>query len=87
MYEVYCTRQAEKDLIKVTKSRHKEFCLKLIELLRQDPFKTPPVFKKIIDCKNTYSRRINIQHRLFYEVDELNKRVKILRMWTHYGDN
>lgn len=60
----------------------------LLDILKIDPFQTPPPFKKLRGkYEGLYSRRINLQHRLFYEVDTNYKRVKILRMWTHYGDN
>ena len=55
------------------------------ELLKEDPFKSPPQFEKLIgDLTGAYSRRINIQHRLLYQVIDNEKVVKILRMWTHY---
>ena len=60
----------------------------LAELLEKDPFQTPPPYEKLSgDLKGLYSRRINVQHRLVYEVNEENRTVRVLRMWTHYGDN
>ena len=54
----------------------------------QDPYATPPRYENLVgDMQGLYSRRINIQHRLVYDVDETNKVVHVLRMWTHYGDN
>jgi len=88
MYIVYYTNDAKKDYKKITQSNHKASCLQLLNLIEKDPFQTPPPYKKLKgNYVGMYSRRINIQHRLFYEVDENQKRVKVLRMWSHYGDN
>lgn len=88
MYILYYTHEAKKDFKKITQSNHKLNCLKLLDLIKQDPLKSPPPYKKLKGVYGAmYSRRINVQHRLFYEIDEQNKRVKILRMWSHYGDN
>ena len=60
---------------------------KLIEILRKDPFQTPPPYEKLVgNLSGAYSRRINIQHRLVYQVREEDKVVRILRMWSHYGE-
>ena len=56
----------------------------LIELLKINPFETPPSYEKLIGFKNVYSRRINVQHRLIYEVREDEQTVVVIRMWTHY---
>ena len=56
----------------------------LIELLQEDPYTTPPSYEKLLGFKNVYSRRINVQHRLIYEVREEENLVVIIRMWTHY---
>ena len=57
----------------------------LLEILKSDPFQNPPSFEKLVgDLAGTYSRRINIQHRLVYEVLEAEHTVRVLRMWTHY---
>ncbi len=56
----------------------------LIELLQENPFKTPPSYEKLIGFDNVYSRRINVQHRLVYEVREDENVIQIIRMWTHY---
>ena len=58
----------------------------LIELLRNDPFTNPPSYEKLIGFENVYSRRINVQHRLVYEVRKEEQVVVIIRMWTHYDD-
>lgn len=88
MYTVYFTNEAQKDAKKVSVSNLKEKVEELLKLIVQDPFKSPPPYKKLRgQYRGAYSRRINLQHRLFYQVDEINKRIKVLRMWTHYGDN
>ena len=56
----------------------------LVELLQRNPFETPPAYEKLLGFDNVYSRRINIQHRLIYEVREEENVVQIIRMWTHY---
>jgi Txe/YoeB family toxin of toxin-antitoxin system len=79
--------QAQKDAKKISRSNLKEKALELIQLLREDPFRNPPDFEALVgDLSGAYSRRINIQHRLVYQVYEEEKVVKVLRMWSHYGD-
>lgn len=56
----------------------------LIELISQNPYQTPPPYEKLLGFDNVYSRRINVQHRLIYEVRKSNNQVVIIRMWTHY---
>lgn len=81
MYILYYTHEAKKDFKKITQSNHKENCLRLLKIIKQNPIQTPPPYKKLNGLYiGMYSRRINIQHRLFYEIDEDNKRIKILRM-------
>jgi len=59
----------------------------LIEIIKKDPFQNPPPYEKLVgNLKGAYSRRINIQHRIVYEVRESDKVVRILRMWSHYGE-
>lgn len=88
MYELYYTREAKKDYKKISEPKLKHKVLYLLEILKLDPFQNTPAFKKLRgDYTGLYSRRINLQHRLFYEVDTQAKRVKVIRMWTHYGDN
>jgi len=84
-YKIVFTTQAQKDAKKISASGLKAKAEQLIEILRDNPFKTPPFYEKLIgDLAGAYSRRINIQHRLIYEVIEDKKIVKIIRMWTHY---
>ena len=84
-YEIVYSKQAQKDAKKLARSNLKEQALTLIELLRRDPFKTPPRYEALKgDLRGCHSRRINIQHRLVYEVLEDEKVIHVLRMWTHY---
>jgi len=79
------TKQAQKDAKKLSAAGLRPKAKKLLDLLAEDPFKTPPRFEKLLgDMTGAYSRRINIQHRLVYQVIEDKKVVKIIRMWTHY---
>ena len=85
MYQVVYSRQAQKDAKKLTSSHLKPQAKKLIELLKDNPFQNPPTYEKLSgNLKGYYSRRINIQHRLVYEVFEDDKTVLVLRMWSHY---
>lgn len=88
MYQLYYTKEAQKDAKKLSTSHFKPKIQALLELIAKDPFANPPPFKKLKGIlEGAYSRRINLQHRLFYQVDEVDKRIKVLRMWSHYGDN
>ena len=79
------TRQAQKDAEKAAAAGLRLRVEKLLDLLRENPLQTPPPFEKLVgDLNGAYSRRINIQHRLVYQVLERERVVKILRMWTHY---
>ena len=84
-WKLVYTRHAQKDAKKITASGLRPRAEKLLGLLREDPMQTPPPFEKLVgDLSGAYSRRINIQHRLVYQILEKEKVVKILRMWTHY---
>lgn len=85
-YEILFTKQAAKDLEKVAASPLKSKAMRLLEVLEENPLQ-PPYERLVGDLTGAYSRRINLQHRLVYSIDEPAKRVIILRMWTHYGDN
>lgn len=79
------TRHAQKDARKLAKSNLKEKALGLLRLLEDDPFQSPPPYEKLVgDLAGAYSRRINIQHRLVYQVLPKERVVKVIRMWTHY---
>ena len=85
MYELAYTSQARKDAKKIASSGLKEKTLSLLAILQKDPFQNPPPYEALVgDLSGAYSRRINIQHRLVYQVCEAEKTVKVLRMWTHY---
>ena len=86
-YEIFYSRQAQRDAKKLKKSNLKNQAEKLIKILEVDPFQTPPRYESLTgSLKGCFSRRINIQHRLVYEVFEEGKIVHVLRMWTHYGE-
>ncbi len=79
------TKQARKDANKLAASGLKAKTQRLLEILQGDPFKSPPRYEKLVgDLTGAYSRRINIQHRLVYQVIDDGKTVKVIRMWTHY---
>ena len=79
------TRHAQKDARKLAKSNLRGKALSLLKLLERDPFQNPPPFEKLVgDLTGAYSRRINIQHRLVYQVLIEERVVKVIRMWTHY---
>jgi Txe/YoeB family toxin of toxin-antitoxin system len=79
------TKQARKDARKLSAARLQPQAEALLAVLREDPFQTPPPFEKLVgDLRGAYSRRINIQHRLVYQVIEEQRTVKVIRMWTHY---
>ena len=85
MYKVVFTKQAQRDAKKLARSNLKKQAQKLIMIIKEDPFQTSPPFEKLLgDLTGAYSRRINIQHRLVYQVFEEEKIVKVIRMWTHY---
>lgn len=85
MWDLYFTSQAEKDSLKLKSSHLKQKAEKILEILREDPFRNPPPYEKLTgDLSGLFSRRINIQHRMVYQVLTEEKAVKILRMWTHY---
>uniref|UniRef100_UPI00269D7DF8 Txe/YoeB family addiction module toxin n=1 Tax=Hassallia byssoidea TaxID=482630 RepID=UPI00269D7DF8 len=79
------TKQAQKDAKKLASSNLKEKAEELLVVLKKNPFQNPPPYEKLVgDLSGAYSRRINIQHRLVYEVIESEQVIKIIRMWTHY---
>jgi toxin YoeB len=79
------TRAAQKDAQRLAAAGLKDRAEALLELLTADPFRSPPPFEKLVgDLAGAYSRRINIQHRLVYQVLTEEQVVKVLRMWSHY---
>jgi len=84
-YKLVFTRQAQKDAEKLKQAGLKEKTIALLEILKDDPFQSSPPFEKLVgDLAGAYSRRINIQHRLVYQVLGEEKIVKVIRIWTHY---
>lgn len=84
-WQLVFTRQAQKDAQKIAHSGLKPQAERLLEILKENPFKNPPPYEKLVgDLLGAYSRRINIQHRLVYQILEDIKTVKVIRMWTHY---
>ena len=84
-WRIVYTRQAIKDSKKIESANLKLKVVKLLNLLRTNPFSSPPRFEKLLgDLSGAYSRRINIHHRLVYQLYDKEKTVKIIRMWTHY---
>ena len=84
-WRVVFTKHAQKDAKKIPRSNLKKRTQELLSLLEQDPLQNPPQFEKLVgDLEGAYSRRINIQHRLVYQVLIEERIVKVLRMWTHY---
>ena len=84
-WNVAYSKFALKDAKKISAAGLREKAQALLEILEKDPFQNPPPYEKLVgDLRGTYSRRINIQHRLVYEVFRKEKTVRVLRMWTHY---
>ncbi len=79
------TKQAQKDAKKLAAAGLKDKAVELLGILERDPFQNPPPYEKLVgDLTGAYSRRINIQHRLVYQVYRAERAVKIIRLWTHY---
>jgi toxin YoeB len=84
-WEIVFSKHAQKDAQKLAAADLKDKAIALLEILKSNPFQNPPPYEKLIgDLSGAYSRRINIQHRLVYQVIDEVKTVKVLRMWTHY---
>jgi len=84
-WEIIYTKQAQKDAKKLAAAGLKDKALQLLEILKNDPFQNPPPYEKLVgDLAGVYSRRINIQHRLIYQVLSGERQVKVLRLWSHY---
>lgn len=84
-WRVVFTKQAQKDAKKLSASNLRPKAEALLAILREDPYRTPPPFEKLVgDLSGAYSRRINMQHRLVYQVLDEEQIVKVIRMWTHY---
>jgi len=84
-WQLVFTRQAQKDAKKIAHAGLKPQTERLLAIIKENPFKNPPPYEKLVgDLAGAYSRRINIQHRLVYELLEDSKTIKVIRMWTHY---
>ncbi len=84
-WQVVYTKQAQKDGKKLAVAGLKKKAICLLDLLQDNPYKNPPPYEKLIgDLAGAFSRRINIQHRLVYQILDDLKKVKVLRMWSHY---
>ncbi|MBU3013184.1 Txe/YoeB family addiction module toxin [Poseidonibacter lekithochrous] len=86
-YKILYSKLALKDAKKLSSSNLSEKAKVLLEILKKNPFENPPPYEKLVgNLTGVYSRRINIQHRLVYEVREEDKKIRIHRMWSHYGE-
>lgn len=85
-WKIVYTKQAQKDAKKLASSGLKEKAQELLRIIERDPRQNPPPFEKLVgDLSGAYSRRLNIQHRIVYQILETEQVVKVLRLWTHYG--
>ena len=85
MYNIVYKKKAINDIPKLKSVKLDKKAKALIEIIKENPYKTPPTYEKLMgDLTGAYSRRINIKHRLVYEVLEEEKTVKIISLWTHY---
>jgi len=84
-WQLVYTKQAQKDAKRLASAGLKPKAQELLEILKNNPFQNPPPYEKLVgDLLGAYSRRLNIQHRLVYQVYETERIVKIIRLWTHY---
>ena len=84
-WKIVFSKHAQKDAKKLKTAGLKDQAIELLEILKKDPYQSPPRFEKLIgDLEGAYSRRINVRHRLVYQILEKDKTVKIIRKWTHY---
>jgi Txe/YoeB family toxin of toxin-antitoxin system len=84
-WAIVYTKQAQKDARKLASSNLKPQAQRLLDIIARNPFQTPPPYEKLVgDLAGAFSRRINIQHRLVYQVYEAERTIKVVRMWTHY---
>ena len=84
-WSIVYTKQAQKDARKLASSNLKLQAQRLLDIIAKNPFQNPPPYEKLVgDLAGAYSRRINIQHRLVYQVYDAERTIKVVRMWTHY---
>jgi Txe/YoeB family toxin of toxin-antitoxin system len=87
MYKIVYHKKTKKDLKKLQSVKLSNKVTKLINIIKINPFQMPPPYKKLLaEFKGMYSRRINLTHRLIYDVDESISTIRIISMWSHYGD-
>lgn len=85
VYTIVYTKKAAADIPKLKAAKLAQKAKALIELVRQNPYQTPPPYEKLVgDMQGAYSRRINLKHRFVYEVLETEQTVKVISLWTHY---
>ena len=85
MWKIVYTKQAQKDAEKIARAGMKSKAAELLKILEVNPYQNPPAYEKLVgDLSGAYSRRINRQHRLVYQIYEELETIKIIRMWTHY---
>ena len=85
VWELWFTRQAKKDFERLSSAGLEPKARAILKILKTNPFQNPPPFEKLVgDLTGAYSRRLNIQHRIVYQVIKEGKAVKIMRLWTHY---
>ena len=84
-WQLFYTKQAQKDAKKLSASKLKTKAKAILDIIEKDPYQNPPPYEKLIgDLAGAYSRRVNIQHRVVYQVYEHERVVKVLRLWSHY---
>ena len=84
-WELVYTKQAQKDAKQLASSGFKNKAILLLDIIQKDPYQNPPPYEKLVgDLSGAYSRRINIQHRLVYQIYEKEHTIKVIRLWTHY---
>ena len=84
-WSIVYTKQAQKDARKIASANLRIQAQRLLDIIAENPFQTPPPYEKLLgDLAGAYSRRINIQHRLVYQVYPAARTIKVIRMWTHY---
>ena len=86
-YKILYSKAAQKDAKKLSNANLAAKAKEIIEILKNNPFQNPPPYEKLVgNLSGAYSRRINIKHRIVYQVRDKDKTVRILRMWSHYGE-
>jgi toxin YoeB len=85
-WSIVYTRQAQKDALKIASANLKPQTQRLLDIIAKNPFQSPPPYEKLVgDLAGAYSRRINIRHRLVYQVYRAERTIKVIRMWTDFG--